>query len=653
MSLSGWMGKILRVDLTAGNIEIESLDEKLMVDFIGGRGINSKILYDETGPQTNPLGSDNKLIIGTSPLTGTMVPTSSRFTITAKSPLTGILGDANSGGFFGPELKYAGYDFLIISGISDRPVYLFIDGDKVEIRDAGFLWGKTTIETDKLLKKEIGDSRFKVLTIGPAGENQVKIAGIVTGINIAARCGLGAVMGSKKLKAIAVKGSNTVNIAHPDKMLKLVDAIFTDYKKCEAWNWYPKLGWTTGLRGMAQSGCAPVKNYMISGGSDFEKRKVFFDVETSGEYKFKDVACFSCPLACNKWIQSRKSGIKKAPVAGTGHMPILNIYDYPFHVEVNDLCEAYGLDIYSVQGVIAAAMEWYEKGIITKKDTEGLDVTFGNKNAVIALVHKIAGREGFGNILAEGSIMAGRIVGADPDTTPACGAGKGTDHGPIDCTSMAALTLALCVSTRGGGHLRCTPPMSWGVQSLVPEKWKKIYRKAGAEEIIDKPWICHPVVAEIVTYFEDINTLADILEICKNTTEYYYFYGYKGMEERDDFDWFSDWIESVTGLKADRNYLQKVAKRVITLEKSYNVREGKLRRDDMPSKRFLQKRKGGPLDGKSLSREKLDLLFDAYYKIHGWDPGSSIPTRETLEKLGLKFIADELKSLPLLKHTST
>src|SRR4030042_5182674 len=281
MFTSGWMGKVLRVDLTNGEISTEPLKEDLMLNFIGGRGINSSILYSETGPATDPLGVDNKLIIGTSPLTGTLVPTSSRFTITAKSPLTGILGDANAGGAFAPELKYAGYDFIIIQGISNKPVYLWIEDDRVVIKDAAYLWGKTTQETDRMIKEEICNKEIRVLSIGLAGDNLVKIAGIVTGVNIAARCGLGAVMGSKKLKAIAVKGSRTINIAHPDKMLKLVDIIFEDYKTCQAWNWYPKFGWTTGQRGMGLSGSAPIKNYLVSGGNDNEKRQAFLDVETS------------------------------------------------------------------------------------------------------------------------------------------------------------------------------------------------------------------------------------------------------------------------------------------------------------------------------------------------------------------------------------
>jgi aldehyde:ferredoxin oxidoreductase len=270
-----------------------------------------------------------------------------------------------------------------------------------------------------------------------------------------------------------------------------------------------------------------------------------------------------------------------------------------------------------------------------------LEIRFGDKNAAISLIHKIARREGFGNILAEGSIRAGKIIGADPDTTPSCGYGKDMDHGPIDCTSMAALTLANCVANRGAGHLQCTPPMSWGVVTELPEKWKKVYKNAGAEDIIDKPWICHPVIAEIVTYFEKINTSTDILEICKNLTEYYYFYGYEAMEKKDDLEWHAEWIQAVTGVEIDRYDIEKVTQRVVTLERSYNVREGKFREHDMPSRRFLQKRVGGPLDGKALDEQELNKLFDAYYEIHGWNPKTAIPTKKTLEGFGLYDVAKD------------
>ncbi|MFC2144873.1 aldehyde ferredoxin oxidoreductase family protein [Actinomycetota bacterium] len=637
------MGKILRVDLSSGKIHTDPLDDELMHKYIGGRGINSKLLFDETNPETDPFGEENRVIIGTSPLTGTIVPTSSRFTITSKSPLTGIHGDANSGGSFAPEIKYAGYDFIIIQGISEKKVYLLIEDDRVVIKNADSIWGKTTHETDRLIKDDNKDQDIKVLSIGLAGENRVKIAGIVTGFNIAARCGLGAVMGAKKLKAIAVKGTQTIKISDSEKCFKLIDKIFEDYKKSESWKWYPKLGWTTGLAGMASSGCSPIKNYLISGGQDAEKRKCFLNVESSPKYHFKDIGCQACPLACNKWIHMPKIGKIKAPVPGTGHMSIWEVYDYDFHVEVIDLCEKYGMDIYSIQNTISAAMEWYESGIISKKDADNLEITFGNKNAVIKLIHKIAKREGFGDVLAEGSIGAGKILGANPNTTPTGGYGKGMDQGPIDSTSMSALTLACSVSTRGAGHLRCVPPMSWGVQPEIPEKWLKVFKNADAEDIIDKPWISHPVIAEIVTYFENICTSSDIAEICKNTTEFYYFYGFEEREIKDDLKWHAEWIEAVTGMKIDRGYLENIVKKILTIEKSYNVREGKLKNDDMPVNRFMEKRIGGPLDGKSLNKKEFQLLFDTYYRLHGWDPQTSIPMKKTLEELDLKFIIEDFK----------
>jgi aldehyde:ferredoxin oxidoreductase len=640
------MGNILKVDLSYRSIDCEPLADELMFNFIGGRGINSRLLYENTGPQTDPLGPENILILGTGPASGTPMPTSNRFSVTAKSPLTGILGDANSGGFFGPELKYAGYDHVTIKGASAHPVYLWIDDHHVEIRDAAHLWGKNALETERTIKGEIGDERSRVLSIGQAGENLVKIAGVINDEeHAAARCGLGAVMGSKKLKAIAVRGSQTVRIADPEKLFELMNHMFSDYRKSSAFDWYTRYGGTVAIIDMCRAGSAPVKNYLKSGGTDLDKRLPISHEKIFEKYKLKNVACHACPLACDKWTYIEGLGRAKHPDGGSFHGAIWEIYDYPFLVEFNRLCDEYGIDIYSAQMVTAAAMEWYEKGIITKGDTDGLEIRFGDKEVVRKLVHKIAHREGFGNILAEGSVRAGKLVGADPDTTSTGGYGKNMDHGPIDCSAIADLTLSLSVSTRGAGHLRAVTPMSWGVSDTLPPKWQKVYREAGAEDVMDKPWIGHPVKAEIATYFEDICTSSDILEMCKNTTEFFYFYGYEGRESKDDLTWHAEFLRAVTGMDIDRSRLEMVTKRVLNIEKAYNVREGKLREHDMPTSRIFRKREGGPLDGKGLDKQEIERLFDHYYKIHGWDPSTSIPRRDTLEKLGLKYVADELCSL--------
>ncbi len=523
MSLNGWMGKVLRVNLSKKEILTEPLTEELRYNFIGGRGINSKILYDETGPNTDPLGPENRLIIGAGPLTGTPVPTSGRYTVTAKSPLTGILGDGNAGGTFGAELKYAGYDHLIIRGRSEKPVYLLIDDDNVKLKDTRHLWGKNTFETEIILKEELGNTEIRVLSIGQAGENMVKIAGVISDEeHAAARCGMGAVMGLKNLKAIAVRGSKTINIADPGRLFELVDGMYEDYKKCSAYDWYTKYGGTVAIIDMCRAGSAPIKNYLKSGGTDLDKRLPISHEKIFEKYKLKDVACYGCPLACDKWTYIDGLGRCKHPDGGSFHSAIWEIYDYPFIVEFNRLCDRYGLDLYSVQMVTAAAMEWYEKGVITKKDTDGMEIRFGDKEVLRSLVHKIAVREGFGNILAEGSIAAGRIVGADPESSATGGYGKGMDHGPIDCSAIAGLTLSLSVSTRGAGHLRAVAPMAWGVSDSLPPKWQKVYKEAGAGDLVNKQWVCHPVKAEIATYFEHICTSTDILEICKNTTEFFF-----------------------------------------------------------------------------------------------------------------------------------
>lgn len=460
----------------------------------------------------------------------------------------------------------------------------------MKLKDARHLWGKNTFETEIILKEELGNTEIRVLSIGQAGENMVKIAGVISDEeHAAARCGMGAVMGSKNLKAIAVRGSKTINIADPGRLFELVDGMYEDYKKCSAYDWYTKYGGTVAIIDMCRAGSAPIKNYLKSGGTDLNRRIPISHEKIFEKYKLKDVACYGCPLACDKWTYIDGLGRCKHPDGGSFHSAIWEIYDYPFIVEFNRLCDRYGLDLYSVQMVTAAAMEWYEKGVITKKDTDGMD------------------------------------------------------HGPIDCSAIAGLTLSLSVSTRGAGHLRAVAPMAWGVSDSLPPKWQKVYKEAGAGDLVNKQWVCHPVKAEIATYFEHICTSTDILEICKNTTEFFFFYGYEGREKKDDLEWHAYFLKAVTGFDADRVGLEKITRRVLNIEKVYNVREGKRMEHDMPSSRFLQKRKGGPLNGKALDPKELEKLFKHYYKIHGWDPETSIPKRSTLEELGLKYAADELE----------
>ena len=370
MKTYGWAGKILRVDLTRKKITIEPT-MKYAIDFLGGKGVNAKILFDEVPPEVKPFDPENRIIFGTGPLTGTLAPSAARCNVTTKSPLTGIFGDANVGAYWGPELKFAGYDHIVIYGRSEKPVYLWINNDEVEIRDASHLWGKDTFETQEIIKKELGDPEIQIMCIGPAGEKKVRFANIVTGTSdSASRTGVGAVMGSKNLKAIAVRGTKGINIAKPDEFENICYEIREAIKKSPIWQAF----------GISMSDA--FKMYIASGtiayGNKDPRVPPGFDMETfikkmdefTEKYKVRNVGCFSCPLRCQALfhvpgIGSAKLTCERWQQALT-HSKVL---DFEFNLQCFILVQKYGMDLYSATATIAFIIDLFKKGNKTKRDT--------------------------------------------------------------------------------------------------------------------------------------------------------------------------------------------------------------------------------------------------------------------------------------------
>jgi len=418
----GYMGKILFVNLSTGEIKKETPEESLYRDFIGGYGLGARILYNRQKGGVDPLGPDNTLGLITGPLTGTPAIVGTRYTAVAKSPLTGGWGDANSGGDFGPHLKFAGYDAVFFNGIADKPVYLFIDNGKAELRDAGHLWGKDTYETEDMLRAEHGKDTY-VSCIGPSGEKLSLISCIVTKRGAAAgRSGLGAVMGSKKLKAVAVKGNIAVSMADKAKADQLRKEHIRDLQKAPAGSPFSMENFRKyGTAGMADrsahSGDTPVKNWGGIGIIDLP------DVSgLKGDLAIANRAgsdpCWRCPIACQASLKEG-AGEYKYP-AGTRRVEYetqgsfgalcLNTNTESLNM-LNHLCNSYGLDTISGGGVMAFALECYENGIITREDTDGIELTWGNHRAIVAMTEKMAKREGFGDILADGVKVAAEKIG--------------------------------------------------------------------------------------------------------------------------------------------------------------------------------------------------------------------------------------------------
>jgi len=624
----GWAGRVLHIDLTrrkGATLPLDPVDTRM---YLGGRGLNVITLYRELKPKIDPLSPDNVLIFGTGPLTGALSPLgSARFNVTAKSPLTGILGDSNCGGFWAPELKYAGYDQIVIRGRASEPVYLWIDDDDVEIRNAKHLWGKDTYETHQSIIEEIEDPEIHTVEIGIAGENLVKIANILTdAYRGTGRTGLGAVMASKNLKAIAVRGTKGVKVADPDKLLEItlkdIEILYSD--------WFSRLFSEQGSMCLVKIyqdlGALVTKNYQEG---QFNPIEGLLGDYYAGKYEVKPRGCFSCPLHCSSfWM------ITDGPLAGVRAPKIefgivinyttrLGIGDLEVGLKAIDLLQRYGLDSISTGGTIGFAMECYEKGILTDKDTGGLKLEWGNGEATLEMIHKIAHREGIGNILAEGSRIAAQKIGKGADKYAIHT--KGLEHIECDPRGIQAWGLGYAVASRGADHLRALPAFEY---TISPEKAKELFGTLKAADRFATEGKGH-----MVKWFEEVRAFTDSIEACKYITRT----GLIWPEAQGQV------LSAVTGLKLKTEDVLLIGERIVNVERAFNVKEGITRKDDNLPERFTKEpMPSGPSKGHVCN---LEPMLDDYYKLRGWDVKTGIPTRENLEKLGLKDIADELERL--------
>jgi len=632
--LCGWMGTILRVDLTRGIITKEPLSEELRNDFIGGYGIGSKILYDETGPETNALSPENRLIVATGPLNGTLVPSTSRISVVNKSAVTNILAYSSGGGHFAPTLKYAGYDAIVIQGRAKKPVYLWIDDDKVEIRDATHLWGKTISETYELLQEEHGYD-IHSLGIGPGGENLVKYACLITDDMHAPGAGdAGCIMGSKNLKTIVVRGTKPIYVAAPDKLFEITEETLAQLKAAPMYQTCHQFGWSIVPDWAFDREAAPVKNFEYSweipkyGPNQWDLlRSKYVD----DNYPHRGVACFGCPLRCSSWVDlderfgryACKAKRPEGSILLAGPMTLTN--NWPALVKFTELCNQYSLGAHETPSVISAALEWYEKGIITKEDTDGLELRFGDPDILIELTHKIAKREGFGNILAEGVFEAGKIVNAPMETVPH---GKGKSSCMINVGAMdPGGVLVGATNRRGYDWLD-----GWAATSPGVTRWEKIFQRLA---ISPTPTGYNPnwAVANIIT--EDEYMMGNLLGTCIMAGIQYV----GTYRDEGDMPYYASALSAVTGVDFDPEQLIRIAERCINIQKAYNVRLGLGRKDDQVHIRFRE----APDKGVKFSQEGFDKMLSRYYELHGWDPRTGIPRRDTLEELGLKYVADDLE----------
>lgn len=634
--------KIAYINLSTGTTDIRPIPLAIRKKFLGGRGLDAYLLYNHCPKGCDPLGPENPLIISAGLLSATCASATARTHIMAKSPLTGLLGSTNMGGFFAPELAWAGFHHLVITGRAAQPVYIWIKNGQIEIRDAKRLWGKTTTETQWAIRKELGDEEVKSAVIGPAGENMVTYANVMTGIkNSAGRTGMGCVMGSKNLKAVAVRGTMDIKIAHPldalDYNKKFIDQITS-----------AKVSQTQGTLGTPMIwgatncwGGVRTRNFQYNQmeyADDVEPERLDeIATETMGPYHM--TGCFACQVHCRAQYR-----VPSGPYAGkydegpeyTSLGAFAAMPDCHSAVTVltgNHLVNQYGVDNLEIGSMIAWAMELFEKGLIGLKETDGLDLSFGNDEALLEMVHRICLRRGFlGNTLADGGVPAARTIGNNAlDYLIQV---KGMNNLHSDERATPALALNIATASRGSDHLRSRPAID--LYHLPEPVLRKIYSNpipydgplsSEHTEYIGKPWQ--------VFWQENCYMAVDCLGICKYHTV---FLG----ATLPNFDEWPKVIYYNTGLEFTPKELWEIAERCNNLERLFNLREGLTRHDplkgDTLSDRYFDEPclRGAPdVIGSTIDRDKFQKMIDEFYAFHGWDQ-DGIPTPETLRRLGLE-----------------
>ncbi len=623
--------KIAYIDLTNRRVRTAPIPLEMRKLYLGGRGLDMYLLYNHVKPGADPLGPDNVALVSAGLLTGTLATASARTHVAGKSPLTGFVGSANMGGFFGPELRMAGFDHLVITGKADGPVYLWIHDGEIEIRDASHLWGRDAHQTQTMVRQELGDDDIQVMTIGVAGENLVRFACVMTSLkNAAGRTGMGALWGSKNLKAIAARGRMDIKLAFPEEALEYNKEIITQVTSAKVSKTMQKLG-TLFIWGTTNStGLVRVRNFQsnqIPYADDIEP-------ESIEEEMIGTAGCFGCQVHCRGRYFIKKGPYTGAYVEGPEYTSL-----GAFGAEVgcttkqtvlvgNHLVNMYGLDTLETGSMIAWAMELFEKGILTEKDTDGLDLRFGNDEAVIEAVHQIAQRRGIGDILAEGPLKAAEKIGKDAIKYLIHVKGMSNLHS--DERPTPALALNIATASRGSDHLRSRPAID--LYHLPEKVLRKIYGNpvpydgpltSDYRDYEGKPW---EVIWQEMCY-----EAVDCLGICKYHTV---FLG-------PNMPNFSEWprlIQLNTGLELTSKDIWDCADRAYTLERLFNLREGLTREMDwLPDRYFDEKTDRGlpVVRGKSIDREEFKKMIDEYYKLHEWDEKGR-PTKKKLEALGLQ-----------------
>ena len=608
----GYAGRILRIDLSSGAVKTEPLKEEVAKKYIGGIGLGIRLLLDNSEAGVDPLSPENPLILTTGPFSGTIAPTGGNgHAFVSKSPLTGGVGEAKSHGFFGSEMKRAGYDAIIFENKAEKPIYIWIDDDNVQFMDAKHLWGKSPQETETLIKEELGDYYIRVAAIGLAGEKLSRIACIMNDRTRAAgRTGMGAVMGSKNLKAIAIRGTKDVKVAHPEEFLEFVKMLH-ERMKGPATTKYRTLGTPLNVLVHNALGALPTRNFTNATFEGAEK--------VSGEYlneRFvvRIVGCSSCAMRCEH-IAVVPEGPYKGTTVRVEYEPLwafgpnCGVDRMDAILKAMELCNYYGLDSLSAGNIVGFAMDCYEHGILTEKDTGGLKLNFGNAEAMVKLVHMMARREGLGDVLAEGVKRAAERIGKGAEKL--ANHIKGLEMTGYDIRGLKTAAIGYAVSFRGADHNRHG---AYGLDLKgTVDRFK--FEKGRSKLVIE---------------IENLYTIIDSLIICKFSRGTYY----EGFED------LAKYYTLVTGISMTAEELRLAGERINNLGRLFNIREGFTRKDDhLPPKVMSTPIPDDTVSkGSYITQEELDFMLDDYYAARGWTR-EGIPTLEKLRELGLEDLA--------------
>ena len=635
--LYGYAGKILRINLSNGEIKTEPTS-KYAKEWLGSSGIAIKILYDELGPWVTPYDPANKLIFGSGALVGTTAPGANKMNVSTLGPMIGGWASSCSDSYVGGQLKYAGYDSVVVEGKASTPVYLWIENDKAEIRDAAHLWGKDTWETLDIIRKENRDSTLHTVSIGPAGENLVRGASITQDRGRAfGRCGTGAVMGSKNLKTFIAKGTGSIKVADPKRFMETVARCRGMYKNAKSLANINKYG-TLCIFPRKQEVCGiPYKNFQETRIPD-DMAEVMHPFETCDKYRVAQVSFPGCAVGgCGRLLH-----ITEGPYAGLitecnqwealGTLQArLAVWEPTFMMKANALCNQMGIDVDAAGGAIGWAMECYQRGIIDEKDTDGLTLDWGDAGVALELIRKISYREGFGNILAEGCARAADIIGRDSGYYALHI--KGQDlYEP--CRGANGWALGTMTATRGGGHT--TGAVVCETQpGLNVEKAKEVY---GVDNP-DKPQD-YEGKAKMVKAMEVLTRVCNSFGVCIWNSALW-------DVEMIDRPQLAELYSAATGWETTVEDLERLTMKQLNLEKAFNLRFTDFdRKDDMPTPRDLNEPiPTGDLAGWKMDEKKYNEMLDEYYDLHGWDTKTSFPTRKALKDLGLEDVANDLEKM--------